>query len=303
MQLNQLFCFMEAVKYHSISVAAEQNYISQSSFSSSISRLEKELGVSLLKRTNTGITVTEYGNYVLDQAKLIFEAQDNIIRASDSSQLTGTVSVGCIPGPLSSILPEAVIQIQEKNPGLILSFNIGESRDIAKDVSSGYANLGIVVCGVYLKNYKDIKYTPLFQDEYLLYVGRQSSLWEKSSVALKELRKQKLIAYGDEFKKDNGGITELFQKKDYPDVNLVSDNPDFIKTMVSRSDYSTFFPKHMMENDIYVKNGLIKGLPVSDYDLTFELGYIESTSYRSSLKEERVMDILKSALYSYGKMS
>ena len=48
MKLEQLHYLSEAVKYKSISVAAEENFISQPSFSASITKLEKELGVTLL---------------------------------------------------------------------------------------------------------------------------------------------------------------------------------------------------------------------------------------------------------------
>ena len=67
MKLEQLYYFQEAVKYRSISVAAKQNYISQSSFSGAISRLEQELGAPLLTRTNTGVEPTELGRLALEK--------------------------------------------------------------------------------------------------------------------------------------------------------------------------------------------------------------------------------------------
>lgn len=296
MQLNQLYCFMEAVKYHSISVAAEQNYISQSSFSSSISRLEKELGVSLLKRTNTGIALTDYGKYVMEQAKIIFDAQDKIIEASENDSFSGAVSISSIPGVYNRILPEAIHRLQLENSNVILSVITGESKEIAKNVSCGHSNLGIVICGVFLRAFKDIRYTPLFQDEYQLYVGRESPLWDRESVTLEEIKKLNYIAYRDEFRKENGGITELFQKPDYPSIAFFCDDPDFIKQMISRSNHVAFFPKYMSENDFYLEKGLIRGLPVADYDLTFEVGYIESKKFRLSFQEKKIIEVIKSAV-------
>ena len=43
MKLEQLQFFTQAVKYRSISVAAEKSHISQPAFSGQISKLEKEL--------------------------------------------------------------------------------------------------------------------------------------------------------------------------------------------------------------------------------------------------------------------
>ena len=44
LKFEQLFYFKEAVKYNSISIASEKNYMSQSSVSYSILNLEKVLG-------------------------------------------------------------------------------------------------------------------------------------------------------------------------------------------------------------------------------------------------------------------
>ena len=73
MKLEQLHHFREAVKYKSISIAAEENFISQPSFSASITKLEKELGVTLLRRTTKGVTPTEAGQLVLEKSKIIFD--------------------------------------------------------------------------------------------------------------------------------------------------------------------------------------------------------------------------------------
>lgn len=296
MQLAQLYNFMEVVKYHSISVAAERNFISQSSFSSSISRLEKELGVSLLKRTNTGITVTEYGRFVYEEAEKIFAAHDNIIEASGSDRFSGRISVSSIPGANNRLLPEAIQKVHCWNENIIISVYTGESRDVALNVSNGDSSLGIVVCGPYLKSFKNIRYTPLFQDEYHLYAGQSSPLWNKTSVTMNEIKDQSYIAYQNEFQKDNGGLTELISKKYHPAISLNSDDPDFIKRIISCSDHVAFFPKYMAENDFYLEKGLIKSLPVSDYDLVFEVGYIENTTYRLSLQDKKVIEMIKSTV-------
>ena len=98
MKLEQLYYFQEAVKYRSISVAAKQNYISQSSFSGAISRLEQELGAPLLTRTNTGVEPTELGRLALEKAEAIFQAQSELVAAAKGQNVAGTVALQCIPG-------------------------------------------------------------------------------------------------------------------------------------------------------------------------------------------------------------
>lgn len=73
MKLDQLYYLTEAIKYQSISIAADNNFISQPSFSSAITKLEQELGVKLLRRSSKGVTPTESGRVVLETAEQIFK--------------------------------------------------------------------------------------------------------------------------------------------------------------------------------------------------------------------------------------
>ena len=78
MKFEQLRYFQEACKYGSISVAAEHNYISQPSFSAAITKLEKELGVTLLNRNSRGVTPTTAGKAILEKIQGIFDLVNDI---------------------------------------------------------------------------------------------------------------------------------------------------------------------------------------------------------------------------------
>lgn len=105
MKLDQLHCFQEACKYHSISVAAEKNYISQPSFSSAITKLEKELGVTLLNRTSRGVSPTPIGVVILEKVQGIFELVEDIQSVATAHSSYGTVQLATIPDLCDKILP------------------------------------------------------------------------------------------------------------------------------------------------------------------------------------------------------
>ena len=52
MDTFEIECFLSAVKYHNFTEAAENIFITQSSFSRRIMKLEKSLGVKLLVKCN-----------------------------------------------------------------------------------------------------------------------------------------------------------------------------------------------------------------------------------------------------------
>lgn len=296
MKIEQLFYFQQAAKYRSISIAAKQNYISQSSLSASISRLEKELGASLLKRTASGVEPTPFGLVVLEKAEIIFAAQKDILDASGDLQYTGTVSLNCIPGISSRILTRTVQALHEIKPGITLSVTTAESREVVRNISSGNGEFGILVYGDYLKGFRDLEYTPLFRDEYQLNVGPNSPLWNQKEVSIQEVRHQPYISYRNEFVADNVGLSERIAKEERPSIAFQTDDLDSVKRTIALTDHVAFFPKFMMADDIYLEYGRIRSIPVHDRDLSFEVGYLKSRKYRLSLLDKTVIEVLENVV-------
>lgn len=65
MKIENIRLFLDVVRYGSINKAAEKNFIAQQNLSVTIKNMEKELGHTLLERTNAGITLTENGHNFL----------------------------------------------------------------------------------------------------------------------------------------------------------------------------------------------------------------------------------------------
>lgn len=293
LKFEQLYYFKEAAKYNSISVAAEKNFMSQSSVSYAILNLEKELGVDLLKRTNAGVAPTQIGGLVLQKTEDIFKSLDDIVEMTKEQRNYGEVNITCIPCICDWIIPKAIQILKEKSADILLSISTAESSKVVHDVSSGISGFGIVIRSEDLERNTDIRYTSLFRDEYLLYVGKNSPYWEKESITYKELLEQPYIAYRDEFKKYNGGLSELIGVNNFPNIIFRTDDLDSIKSMITHNDYVAFFPKHMSAYDIYLQSGWIRRIPVSDKNFQFEVGYIESIKYRAKKIDKLVLEVIK----------
>ena len=72
MELLQLKYFKTVAEIGKISAAAESLYISAPALSTSIARLEKELGVQLFDRSNNRIELNRQGHILLRYAKQVF---------------------------------------------------------------------------------------------------------------------------------------------------------------------------------------------------------------------------------------
>lgn len=294
MKLEQLLYFSEAVKYNSISIAADKNFISQPSFSSAITKLEKELGVTLLRRNSRGVQPTEAGSVILEKAQGIFNLVSEIQDVAYTHANHGVVKLATIPCMCDKILPIAMKKLHEQNCPFSLSITSAESHEIYHSVLSGMAALGILFYCDDISS-PEIRYTNLFEDEYVLYVGPHSPYWEAESITFEEALAQPYIAYREEFLKNNGGISDIFPGYS-PNIALRTDELESIKKMISVGNYVAFYHKIMTQDDIYLQHGLVRSLPISNFDTKTKVGYIESTKYKPSTIDRMFIETLKSAV-------
>ena len=73
MTLTQLEYIVAVSNYGSFSIAAAHCFVTQPTLSMQIQKLEDELGVLMFDRTKHPIAVTETGEKILKQAKIILQ--------------------------------------------------------------------------------------------------------------------------------------------------------------------------------------------------------------------------------------
>ena len=123
MELRQLR-YLEAVARHrSFTRAAEELHIAQSALSQQVSRLERELGVELLRRTTRRIEVTEAGALVLTRARRVLAEVYGVRADLDAFRglIRGTLRLGGVP-PLGPVHPAAMIaDFSRAHPGVAIT--------------------------------------------------------------------------------------------------------------------------------------------------------------------------------------
>jgi hypothetical protein len=82
LEFRHLTAFVAVVEECSFVKAAERIKISQPAFSTQIKQLEDGLGVSLLIRSQTGTSVTDYGRHFLQLARQILHMRDHAVRTT-----------------------------------------------------------------------------------------------------------------------------------------------------------------------------------------------------------------------------
>ena len=224
----------------------------------------------------------------------IFELVEDIQSVATAHSSYGTVQLATIPDLCDKILPISAQLAKAKKLNLQLTVHTAESDEIYHSVLSGVDSLGVVFFSTRVQS-PELRFTPLFKDEYVLCVGPQSPYWDAESITIAEAMQQPYITYRDEFIKNNGGVSDVF-KGMTPNTVLHTDDIESIKKLISHDNYVAFFHRHMNSDDIYRTSGAIRAIPISDYDTSMQIGYIESTKYKLSNADRAFLEILKAAV-------
>lgn len=134
MKLHQLRALVAIHETGSLQDASAVLHLTQSALSRAIKELEHELGVTLLARSNKGMTLTEYGQRMLGHARQALEsvrrARHEIedMKGSMVSEITiGVTPVTALLQPLKQVLlefqqtyPQASLRVLEMRPTQLL---------------------------------------------------------------------------------------------------------------------------------------------------------------------------------------
>lgn len=130
MQLNQFRYLIAVDKFGSISRAAQELYISQSTISISLIRLEEELGAVLLNRSKRGVSLTAEGKTVLECAQAIELALERLEKESlQSEQISGHVQITGTSHFCMNVITDVILQLRQQHPAI----HVMACRDYIKD--------------------------------------------------------------------------------------------------------------------------------------------------------------------------
>ena len=137
MKLAQIRDFLAVIESGSISATARKLGVSQPGLTKSLGSLESELGAALLKRTPTGVTLTQQGHAFHVRARAgyaeLAKAQEELARGAKTQ-----VSLGFGPFFAAQIVPQAVMRFREKFPDVELRLleGLGHStRPLVRDAT------------------------------------------------------------------------------------------------------------------------------------------------------------------------
>ena len=122
MNLQDLRYLVAVAEHRHFGRAAEACNVSQPTLSSQIRKLEDELGVKLLERTNKRVEMTPVGSLILSHAQraLAETRQMEIVAQAARDPLVGPLKLGVIPTLAPYLMPLILKPLRQAYPGLTI---------------------------------------------------------------------------------------------------------------------------------------------------------------------------------------
>jgi molybdate transport repressor ModE-like protein len=190
MEIRHLASLIAISEHGSFSAAARALGTVQSNVSAHISRLEKELGASLIDRQSGELT--EDGVLVVERARrIIHELQD--IEAdihSTDTEVAGETRLGCIGTTGRWLMPRLLTAIQKAHPQVRPIIHEGSTSSLLPRLIAGELDAAIVHFPI---DDPELQLVPLFSEELVLLVNNKHPWAKLETISLEELATQPLL--------------------------------------------------------------------------------------------------------------
>ena len=202
MTLQQLRYLIAIAEYGSMNAAAYNLYASQSNLSTAIRDLERELGITIFKRSNRGVTLTSEGTELLGYARQVVE-QANMLEnryAKDSGQRTRLA----VSAQHYAFSVQAFVNVIEQCDTSDYEFVMRETStgQIIEDVGSFRSEIGILFIDSFNERVLEKAWTdanlvfhPLFDARIHVFVGAHHPLATREIVRPSELEEWPYLTF------------------------------------------------------------------------------------------------------------
>jgi LysR family transcriptional regulator, transcription activator of glutamate synthase operon len=196
MELRQLRYLDAVARRRSFTQAALDLHVAQSALSQQVGRLERELGVELLRRTTRRVEVTEAGELVLARARRALTDADGVRADLDALRglVRGTLRLGGVP-PVGPVHPAQLIaEFSRAHPGLAITVREDVAFALLGQLRDG--ELDIVMALVDAEELDALEGVRLLEEELVLIARPDHALARARHVRLERLAGEPLVSYG-----------------------------------------------------------------------------------------------------------
>ena len=290
MHLETLKVFCDVVETKSFSVAASQNYVTQSAVSQQIRMLEEKYGKQLLERTRGNVQLTPAGEILYQVSKEIVQRyQDLEGRLQDVAKVVaGTVRVATVHSIGLYELSTQLKRFLKAYPQVQIRLGYSRSSKIYEDALKGGIDLGIVA---YPSRRPGITTIPLREDRLVLVVPPGHAFAKHRTISTNRLAGEALVGFDRDI--PTRRETDRVLRKHGIDPRYVTelDNVEVMKRVVEIGLGIAILPEQAVRPE--VKGGTLVSVQLSDEVFPRQLGIIHRSGKHFSPAAAKFIECLR----------
>ena len=226
-------------KEKSISKVSNKIFISQPALSSRLLKIEDEMGVKLILRTNKGVEFTEAGIYLAKEANKMMiylsKLKENLLQINENTK--NIIVIGAGNYTVKYRINDILNNFKNLNPNIQFKIINTKSRDINNLLQDGTIDIGFG-CNLYKWDGK----RNLLEKVVVI---------SKKEITLEDLPNLEMIDYQTDLKFKKSIIDWYNDSyKSSPNIGIFVSSLDLCLSTLIVSDYYAIVPQHLVENDL-----------------------------------------------------
>ena len=262
MRIEQLEYISAVTQHGSLRRASEKLHLSQPALSEAVTKLERELRVTLLDRRRSGARISREGRELLPYMVEVLAAVDRLREAAGGQRTNSRlIRLGTVHAATSTILVPAVRTFQERHPGTTVEVLTLQQAQIDEGLSEGSLDLGLV-------NVLHGDDTPVDLTDTDLLVGRPVAVLPKghrlagqTHVSIEDLRPERFVMMRAGYLMHRY-VHRVFGTEP-PQVCHSTDGAEMGKALVAEGLGVTVLPDYSVVGDPLARTGLIEARPIA----------------------------------------
>ena len=261
MRIEQLEYLAAVTQHGSLRRASESLHLSQPALSEAISKLERELGVTLLDRRRTGARISRQGRDLQQYMVAVLEAVDALrTAAGDQVSAARVLRVGTVNAATSTLLVPAVRDFRGQHPGTTVEVVNTQQDEIYQSLSEGALDLGLVNVLPGDDVPPGLAASELVHGRPVVVLRCDHPLAGLDEISPEALRTEPFVAMRAGYLMHRF-VHRLFGA-DMPSVSYTTDGAELGKVMVAEGLGLTVLPDYSVAGDPLERAGLITHRPI-----------------------------------------
>jgi DNA-binding transcriptional LysR family regulator len=190
-QFRQFIAVAEELNFHR---AAERLHMSQPPLTQALQRMEKDLGVQLVERSNRSVRLTQAGTIFLDEARrTMAQAERAVTAARQAAQgFIGFLRIVFVSTAMNVYLPPVLRVFHQQHPDVLLKLHERTSGQQVKEIQTEWADVGFLMPPLLLEA-SDLQLETVFRESLVAALPRQHRLAGNRQIQLQELANEAVV--------------------------------------------------------------------------------------------------------------